>query len=146
MTLALPLSNILKLKLLAKFFYIAVHSLLYNFLRFLRTLYVFLTGGFFNFKRFIYREEMTHFVKYMAWQLRYVFVGVIVRVIVWYGNYFFVVHTRIKHSYKPYGIALYKCAGIQCLAAQNEHVKRVKVVCVCAWNKTVVCRIMGRGI
>ena len=63
-----------------------------------------------------------------------------------HGNNLFVGGTAVGHLDNAYGAALNQGHGMNCLAAEHEHVEGVSVGGVGAGNEAIVRRIVGGGV
>ena len=107
---------------------------------------LFVDGGGFIFKRFVYGEEVFHFFNHVGGQLRDILITVVVGVIKRNCNDFFVLFAAVKHGDNADGVSPYKCKRCNRLGAEQEHVKGVAVIAVCTRNKSIVGRIVRRSI
>ena len=82
----------------------------------------------------------------MRGQLRNIEIAGTGRILEGHGNYFFIGRTAVGHFYYAYGAALYQSHGVNCFAAEHEHVQRVAVLGICARNKSIVGGVVGGGI
>ena len=88
-------------------------------------------------------KEMADFLKAVRRKLRHILIAVIVRVVDWNGNDFFIAHSAVRHLQHADRLAFNNGHRSYLLAAKHKDIQRVVIACICARNEAVVCRIVG---
>ena len=91
-------------------------------------------------------EEVSHLLKNVAGERLNASICVVIGILEGNCNDLLVVLAVIEHGDNSDRITLHQHQRIDRLVAQQQHIQRISVVCKSTGYKTVVCRIMCRGV
>lgn len=94
----------------------------------------------------IYREEVTHLLEDMRWELINVLIHIVVGVVVGDSDYLLVVTAVVYHCDNTDRVGSDERHRLNILSTNQEHIEWVAVIAVCARYKAVIRRVMCRGI